>query len=123
MTARNYDLKTASKLVGTTIATLGMGAVPTAMKRYITMVKVANVAGQQNVLYLASAATSAATATVSAVSAISKYSIQLPAEGIDTFPPTAPDISKPLFSLAAASFLKAKTNKGNARLFVQYYDE
>lgn len=123
MTVRNYDLKTKSQLIGTAIATLGLGAVPTAMKRYITMVKVANVAGQQNVLYLASAANSANTSTVALASATQKYSVQLPADGVDTFPPTAPDVLKPLFSLAAGSYLNAKTNKGNARVFIQYFDE
>lgn len=120
--AKNYDIKSMSKLIGTAIATLGLGAVPTGMKRYITMVRYANVAGQQNVLYLCSAANSANTSTVALASAAQKYSVQMPADGVDNFPNSSPNPDHPLFSLAAGSYVNAKTNKGSARVFMQYYD-
>lgn len=119
---KNYDIKTMSKLIATTLATLGLGAVPTGMKRYVTLVRVNNVAGQQNVLYIASGAASTITSTASAVSAVQKYSVQLPADASDQFPNSIPDPDRPLFSFAASSYVNMKTSKGNARVFMQYYD-
>lgn len=120
--AKNYDLKSMSKLIGTAIATLGLGAVPTGMKRYITMVRYANVAGQQNVLYIGSATNSTSLSTDTLMSAAQKYSVQMPADGVDNFPNSSPNPDHPLFSIAAGAYVNAKTNKGNARLFLQYYD-
>lgn len=119
---KNYDIKTMSKLIGTAIATLGLGAVPTGMKRYVTLVRVNNVAGQQNALYIASAANSANTSTVALASAAQKYSVQLPADDNDQFPNSVPDPDRPLFSFAASSYVNMKTSKGSARTFMQYYD-
>lgn len=118
----NYDIKTMSKLIGTAIATLGLGAVPAGMKRYVTLVRANNVAGQQNVLYIASAANSANTSTVALASAAQKYSVQLAADGVDQFPNSVPDPDRPLFSFAASAYANMKTSKGNARVFMQYYD-
>lgn len=120
---KNYDIKTVSKLIATAIATLGLGAVPAGMKRYTTMVRVNNVAGQQNVLYIASSPTgSATTSTDTLASAAQKYSVQLPADGVDQFPNSVPDPDRPLFSFAASSYVNMKTSKGSARVFMQYYD-
>jgi hypothetical protein len=119
---KNYDIKTMSKLIATAVATLGLGAVPAGMKRYVTLARVNNVAGQQNVLYIASAANSANTSTVALASATQKYSVQLPADGVDQFPNSVPDPDRPLFSFAASSYVNMKTSKGSARVFMQYYD-
>lgn len=120
---KNYDIKTMNKLIATAIVTLGLGAVPAGMKRYVTMVRANNVAGQQNVLYIASAANSANTSTVALASAAQKYSVQLPADGFDQFPNSVPDPDRPLFSFAASSYVNMKTSKGGSRVFMQYYDQ
>uniref|UniRef100_A0A6M3LZR7 Uncharacterized protein n=1 Tax=viral metagenome TaxID=1070528 RepID=A0A6M3LZR7_9ZZZZ len=120
---KNYDIKTMSKLIGTAIVTLGLGAVPTGMKRYVTLVRVNNVAGQANRLYIASSPTGSATTTTSALcSTAQKYSVLLPADGVDQFPNSVPDPDRPLFSFAAGSYVNMKTIKGNATVFMQYYD-
>ena len=119
---KNYDIHTMSKLIGTAVATLGLGAVPSGMKRYITLLRVNNVAGADNVLYIASAANSANTSTVALASATQKYSVRLPANGNDQFPNSTPNADRPLFSFAASSYVNMKTSWGNARVFMQYYD-
>lgn len=119
---KNYDLKTMSKLIGTAIATLGLGAVPSGMKRYVTLVRVNNVAGMQNRLYIASAAGSATTTTSALASTAQKYSVMLPAEGIDQFPNSIPDPERPLFSFAAGSYVNMITTRGKMTVFMQYYD-
>lgn len=120
--AKNYDLKTMSKLIGSAVATLGLGAVPTGMKRYVTMLRVNNVAGADNVLYVASAANSANTSTVTLASAAQKYAIQLGAGETDEFPRSTPNVDTPLFSIAAGKYVNMRTSYGNARVFMQYYD-
>lgn len=122
-TAKNYDIKSMSKLIGTAIATLGLGAVPTGMKRYVTLIRVNNVAGQQNTLYVASAANSTTTSTDTLASAAQKYSVQLEAGGADQFPNSEPDPEHPLFSIAAGAYVNMKMSKGSARVFMQYYDQ
>lgn len=121
--AQNYDLKTKSMVIGTAVATLGLGAVPTGMKRYVTLVRVNNISGANNTIYLCSAANSVNTSTVALASAAQKYAIQLEAGESDEFPKSTPSVKNPLFSLAAGAYVNARTNNGNARLFMQYYDQ
>jgi len=125
--AQNYDLKTVSKHIGTTVATLGIGAVPTGMKRYVTLVRVNNIAGANNTIYICSGAGSATASTVPSTtgscSLAAKYSVQLGAGESDEFPKSKPDPENPLFSIAAGKYVIAKTGWGNARLFMQYYDQ
>ncbi len=122
-TAQNYDLKTVSKQIGSTVATLGLGAVPTGMKRYVTLVRVNNTAGANNTLYICSGTGSVTPGTTASASAAQKYSVQLEAGESDEFPRGQPCVKNPLFSLAAGTYVVAKTNYGNAKLFMQYYDQ
>jgi hypothetical protein len=122
-TAQNYDLKTKSAQIGSAVVTLGLGAVPTGMKRYVTMVRVNNIAGANNTLYICSGTGSATPGTTASASAAQKYVVQLEAGESDEFPRSNPDPKHPLFSLAAGAYVVAKTNYGNARLFMQYYDQ
>ncbi len=119
--AKNYDIKTVSKVIGTAVATLGLGAVPTAMKRYVTFISINNTANQQNILFLCSAANSANTSTVTLASAAAKYKRQLEVTETGTLPAT-PSAENPLFSIAAGAYINAKASKGNVNLFMQYYD-
>ena len=121
--AQNYDIKTLSKVIATTVATLGLGAVPTGMKRYVTLIRANNTAGANNTLYICSAANSANTSTVALASAAQKYSVQLEAGESDEFPRSTPDVKHSLFSIAAGAYINARTSGGNCRLFLQYYDQ
>ena len=121
--AQNYDLKTKSIQIGSTVVTLGLGAVPIGMKRYVTLVRVNNIAGANNTVYICSGTGSVTPGTTASASAAQKYTVQLEAGKSDEFPRSLPDPEKPLFSIAAGAYVVAKTNYGNARLFMQYYDQ
>lgn len=121
--AQNYDLKTKSAQVGSAVATLGLGAVPTGMKRYITMVRTNNIAGANNTIYICSGTNSTTPGTTASASAAQKYAVQVEAGESDEFPRSAPNPEHPLFSIAAGAYVVAKTNFGNCRLFLQYYDQ
>lgn len=122
-TAQNYDLKSLSVVIGTTVATLGLGAVPTGMKRYFTMIRANNISGANNTLYVCSGTGSATPATTASASAAQKYAVHLEANESDEFPRSKPSATNPLFSIAAGSYTVAKTSNGNCRLFMQYFDQ
>lgn len=119
----NCDIKSMSKVIGTAIATLDIGAVPANMKRYVTMIRSNNISGMQNTLYIASAANSANTSTVALVSAAQRYSTRLDTDESDEFPKSTPDVDHPLFSIAGSKYINMKTDRGDARVFMQYYDQ
>lgn len=121
--AQNYDIKSLSIHISATVATLGLGAVPTGMKRYVTMVRANNVSGANQTIYICSGTGSATPASTASASAAQKYAVQLEAGESDEFPRSLPNPEKPLFSLAAGKYLVAKTSVGNCRLFMQYYDQ
>ena len=121
--AQNYDIKTKSCVVGSTVATLGLGAVPVGMKRYFTLIRANNIAGANNTLYICSGTGSATPGTTASASAAQKYSVQLEAGESDEFPRANPSAKHPLFSIAASAYVIAKTSYGNCRLFMQYYDQ
>ncbi len=122
-TAKNYDVKTLEKNIATAVATLGLGAVPTGMKRYVTFVAMNNKANQQNTLYICSAAGSQTVTTPTLASAAAKYTRRLEVTETDSIPKGVPDVERPLFSIAAGAYINALTDKGNCNLFVQYYDQ
>ena len=125
-TAQNYDLKTMSKVIGSTYAavvTLGLGAVPTGMKRYVTMVRANNIAGNNLTLFICSATNSTSISTSTLAIASQKYAVQLEAGETDEFPRSNPDPKHPLFSIAAGAYINAVSYPGNCRLFMQYYDQ
>lgn len=119
---QNYDIKSMSKVIGTAVATLDLGAVPTGMKRYITFISAGNEAVQQNVLYICSAANSTTTTTPTLASAAQKFSRRLEVTS-EINVPVVPSADKPLFSIAAGAYVNALTSKGNCRVFMQYYDK
>jgi len=119
-----YDLKTVTKVISTVNTGLGMGAVPTGMKRWVTFVRADNVYGGENKLYLVSTTSETAASSLTLASAGAKDRITLQAKEHFADPPRGPtDIASPLFSIAAAKFLTAKTNRGAVNLFMQYFDE
>lgn len=121
--AQNYDLKTLQVGITSTIATLGLGAVPTGMKRYVTFVSISNTQGGTQRVHLCSAANSANTSTVTLASAAAKYTEQMVADEKSQMPDgCAPEAGKPLFSVAAGAYINALTSRGTADLFIQYYD-
>ena len=119
---KNYDIKSLSKVIGTAIATLGIGAVPTGMKRYVTMLRTNNISGMQNTIYVASAANSANTSSPTLASAAQKYSTRNDTDESDEFPRSTPDPEHPLFSIAADKYINMITDRGNTRVFMQYFD-
>lgn len=120
---KNYDIRTLSKVISTVNTGLGIGAVPTGMKRWVTFVRVDNAYGGENKLILASATGSAAASTVALASAAAKDRITLQAKEHFSNPPRGPsDPEFPLFSIAESKYLQAKTTRGQVNLFVQYYD-
>ena len=122
MGVENYDMKTVNKLIGSTVADLGLGAVPTGMKRYVTFLRLDNVYGGKQKVYLASATTATYTATPTLASAASKITANIEADKEECIPPGVPDVDHPLFSIAAGKYIGALTDRGGAYLFMQYYD-
>lgn len=123
MGVKNYDLKTISKVIGTNITSLALGAVPTGMKRWVTFVRADNVYGGENKLFLVSTTAETVASTVTAASAGAKDRITLQSKEHFSNPPKGPaDPDFPLFFIAAGKYLTALTNRGNVNLFLQYYD-
>ncbi len=120
---KSYDIKTISKVISTINTGLGIGAVPSGMKRWVTFVRADNVYGGENKLILASTTGNAAASTVTLASAAAKDRITLQAKEHFANPPRGPaDPAYPLFNIAEDSFLQAKTTRGQVNLFLQYYD-
>ncbi len=120
---KNYDIRTISKIISTVNTGLGLGAVPTGMKRWVTFVRADNVYGGENKLILASVTGSVAASTFTLASAAAKDRITLQSKEHFADPPQGPtDPEFPLFSIAESRYLQAKTNRGQVNLFIQYYD-
>lgn len=127
MGVKNYDLKTVTKVISTVNTGLSLGAVPTGMKRWVTFVRVDNVYGGENKLYMASYTAEALTGTITAAlilaSAGAKDRITLQSKEHFANPPQGPaNPDFPLFFIAAGKYLTAKTNRGSVNLFLQYFD-
>lgn len=121
---KNYDIKTVSKVISTVNTGLSLGAVPSGMKRWVTFVRADNVYGGENKLFLVSTTSETAASTVTLASAGAKDRITLQSKEHFANPPKGPaDTDFPLFSIAEAKYLTAKTNRGSVNLFMQYYDE
>lgn len=123
-TIRNYDIKTVRKVIGTSPTSLGLGAVPEGMKRWVTFVRADNVYGGINNLYIVSATAETVASTPTLASAAAKDKLQLQnAAGIalPSCGPTKPET--PLFSIAEDKYLTALTDKGDTNVMIQYYDE
>jgi len=121
---KNYDIKTVSKIIGTSVTSLGLGAVPSGMKRWVTFVRVDNTYGGENKLFLVSTTSETYASTVTRASAGAKDRITLQAKEHFANPADGPcDVEYPLFSIAEEKYLTALTNRGDVNLFIQYYDE
>lgn len=118
----NYDLKTISLMIGTgTPFSTGMGVVPTGMTRFVTFVKAQNQLAASNCLFLATAAAVGTMSTPTLASASQKDAISLQSMDMVAYP-DKPNVENPLFSIAAGKYLDAVTDRGDMRLFMQYYD-
>jgi len=114
----NKDLKTLSKVITSVPANLGLGAVASGMKRWVTFVKVTNEHAAANAIFLCSGTTA-----TNAASGVAKDKQYLGTQ-YDAFAyPDSPRPDNPLFSIAASKFLTAFTTVGNMHLFMQYFDE
>lgn len=123
MGVKNYDLKTIAKVISTVNTGLSLGAVPTGMKRWVTFIRVDNVYGGENKLFLVSTTAETAASTVTLASAGAKDRITLQSKEHFANPPRGPaDPEHPLFHIAAGKYLAAKTNRGSVNLFLQYFD-
>ena len=121
---KNYDIKTVSKVIGTNITSIGLGAVPSGMKRWVTFMRTDNVYGGENKLFLCSSTAETVTSTPTLASAAAKDRFTLQAKEHFADPPQGPaDPEFPLFSIAEGKYLTALTNRGDTNLMLQYYDE
>jgi hypothetical protein len=123
MGVENHDMKTMNKLIGSTVADLGLGAVPTGMKRYVTFLRLDNVYGGKQKAYIASVASSTYASSPTLASAAAAITANIEADEEKCIPPGVPDADHPLFSIAAGKYIDALTDRGGAYLFMQYFDE
>ena len=124
MGLKNYDVKTVSRLVGTNITSLGLGAVPSGMKRWVTFVNIDNKYGGENTLFVCSSTGETVASTITLASAAAKQRHTLQTKEHRTLPQSGPtDTRFPLFNIAETAYLSVLTTKGDANLEIQYYDE
>ena len=123
MGVEKHDMKTVNKMIGSTVADLGLGAVPAGMKRYVTFLRFDNVYGGQQKAYIASVTSSTYASTPTLASAAAAITVNLEADGEECIPPGVPDADHPLFSIAAGKYIDALTDRGGAYMFMQYYDQ
>lgn len=126
MVIQKHDLRTVSKVVGTspTAVSFGLDAVPTGMRRFFTFLDITNKAGAEQRLWVCSVAASTTASTAAAASAAAKMRfllqtgehVSVPSEG-----PTDPE--RPLFSIVEDKYLAFHTDKGDAFVTFQFYDE
>lgn len=122
MGVENYDLKTVAKQVTTAPTSLGLGAVPSGMKRWVTFIGVENAYGGVQTVYFASTATDLSASTATAASAGAKLRVRLGVNETRYLPVDKPDPDNPLFSIAGGSYMEVWPNRGSALVFIQYYD-
>lgn len=123
MGVENHDVKTVNKLIGSAIVDLGLGAVPSGMKRYVTFVRLDNEYGGKQKVYLASTTATTYASTPTLASAAALLTVNIEADEEECIPPGVPDTEHPLFSVASGKYIDAVTDRGGAYMFMQYYDE
>jgi len=98
---------------------LGLGAVASGQKRWVTFLKITNVHAAANEIILGSGTT--ATDIISGTNAKDRQGF---GNQYDAFAyPDSPRVDQPLFSIAGGKYLTARCSAGVAVLFVQYYDK
>lgn len=118
MSKDDKEIRTFTETIGTTPADLGIGAVPSGMRRWITFVKPTNDFAGGNKIFLCSGITA-----TDAASGVRKDKQAL-ANQYDTIAyPDSPRSDSPMFSIAAGKYLTAFTSDGDMDVFIQYYDE
>jgi|LGVF01.1.fsa_nt_gb hypothetical protein len=123
MGIENHDIKTVNKLIGSAIVDLGLGAVPSGMKRYVTFLRLDNVHGGKQKVYLASTTATTYASTPTLASAAALLTVNIEADEEECIPPGVPATEHPLFSVAAGKYIDALTDRGGAYMFLQYYDK
>jgi len=120
---KNYDLKTVTKVITTSPSSLGLGAVPSYMKRWVTFLRIENRFGGQQKLWIVSVATDTYASTNTRASARAKDRFLLQAADRVEVPSSGPlEPGRALFTIAADKYVNALTSHGSATLFMQYYD-
>lgn len=121
---RRTDIKTVRKLVTTAGTDIGAGVVPSGMKRWVTFIRATNEYGGVQKIYICSATSAVYATTVARASATCKVKLLLDALGHENLPEKGPtDYCHPLFAIAEDKYVNAYPDRGNASLFVQFYDE
>jgi len=112
------DLKSVTKRTTSNVITsLGIGAVPSGMRRWITFVKLTTLGAGANAIFLGSGT------TATDISSGNWKDHQALGNQFDAFAyPDSPRISNPLFSIAGGKYLTCKTSSVTAAVFIQYYD-
>ncbi len=126
MVVGKYDIKSVSKVVGTspTAVTFGLEATPGGMKRFVTFLDISNKYGGEQRLWVCSLTGSTGASTATLASAAAKMRFMLQNGDHLTVPPEGPGHpERPLFSIAADKYLNFHTDKGDAYVNFHYYDE
>lgn len=124
MTVQKYDLKTFSKVITTNPTSLGLGAVPSFMRRWVTFLRAENLQGVQQKLWIVSVATETYASTPARATLVAKERLLIQAAGVREIPLSGPTkTERPLFSIAADKYLNALTSHGSVAVFGQYYEE
>jgi len=118
------DLKTKTAVIGTTVASLGLGAVPDNMRRWVTFLRADNLYGGLNNLYTVSTTGETVASTVTAASAGAKNRTLLQSGEHRSLPESGEgNTENPLFNIAEEKYLTFLTDRGNVAVTVQYFDE
>jgi len=135
--SKNYDIKTVSKYLGGVSSHVALGSsVPSGMKRYVTFLRIQQLAETLNEgskIYICSTAASNTASSTGAASTAQKMVIQIPSTIAATGDkevrvPERPDTEHPLFTIAGGKWLTAYlcSDAGQSypvSIFAQYYDE
>ena len=136
--AKNYDIKTASKRLATSVQTVALGGVvATGMTRYVTFLRISPLtvrATEGTKVYFCSGTLSAgasdalATASQKLVTYIASTVGSGTATNRSESIPTTPDTEHPLFTIASGAYMTAHLSSvgiadGSAQVFAQYFDE
>lgn len=124
MVISKTDLKTKTAVIGTTVASLGLGAVPDNMRRWVTFLRADNLYGGENSLYTVSTTGETVASTLTLASAGAKNRMLLQNGEHRSLPESGEgNPENPLFNIAEEKYLTLLTDRGNVAVTVQYFDE